>query len=439
MLESEAGDRGEHLEPESDAKLRRRLLVVNDCTGKTHRTAFRCQVLAQALASPQPRQVCEGRPSPMGKHFTAAELDQMHALRANGSTVLEVHARLAAGRRRSRRLGPSVTAVRRAIKGESFKRAARETRGRPRILSTTNLRTAERVRKQLIAKADGEAEVHWDDIIRKSRIPRVHRTTLAKNMNAAGFGIGWRQPRLKPTRGEPDEAERKELCNKMRRLPLRFWLQEVDAFIDCKQWRMPLTVRGKSHAKRLRVRGHLRKKSEGLKKGFTKPDKSKHRQNTGGSAHLCAAIIGGRVRVWHYLPRTWNGATAAALYKNVLAPALKKYRGAKRRYLVLEDNDPTGFKSNIAVAAKQDAGIETLQFPRRSPDLNPCDFSLWEEIENRLAAQAAPRQEPAQGFKARLRKTAMSIPEPVVRKMVQAIKGRAQSIYDHNGGHIPRD
>ena len=123
----------------------------------------------------------------------------------------------------------------------------------------------------------------------------------------------------------------------------------------------------------------------------------------------------------------------------MLAPALKKYRGAKRRYLVLEDNDPTGFKSNIAVAAKQDAGIETLQFPRRSPDLNPCDFSLWEEIENRLAAQAAPRQETAQGFKARLRKTAMSIPEPVVRKMVQAIKGRAQSIYDHNGGHIPRD
>ena len=375
----------------------------------------------------------------MGKHFTLAELDRMQSLRASAATPLEVHGRLTAARRRSRRTGPSLTAVRRALKGKSFKRGAIETRGRRRILSTANLRTAERVRKQLIAKADGEAEVHWDDIIRTSRIPHVHRTTLAKNMNAAGYGIGWRPPRLKPTRGQPDEAERKELCGKMRKLPLRFWLDEVDAFIDCKRWPLPLTVRGKSHLKRLRVRGHLRKKSEGLQKGFTKPDKKKHRMNTGGNAHLCAGIIGGRVRIWHYLPHTWNGRTAAALYKDVVAPALKRHRGVKGRYVVLEDNDPTGFKSGKAVAEKAAAHIETLQFPRYSPDLNPCDFSLWEEVETRMASQAAPRRETATSFKARLRKTAMSIPEPVIRGMLKSIKGRVQSIYDRGGGHIPQD
>ena len=375
----------------------------------------------------------------MGKHFTPGELDRMHSLRASGATPLEVHRRLRAERRRSRRTGPSLTAVRRALKGVSFKRGAIETRGRRRILSTANLRTADRARKQLIAKADGEGEVHWDDIIRKARIPRVHRTTLAKNMQVAGYGIGWRSPRLKPTRGQPDEAERKELCGKMRKFPVRFWQEEVDALIDCKRWPLPLTARGKSHLKRVRVRGHLRKKSEGLKKGFTKPDKNKHRMNTGGNAHLCAGIIGGRVRIWHYLPRAWSGQAAADLYKDVVAPALKRYRGVEGRYLVLEDNDPIGFKSGKALAEKAAADIQTLQFPRYSPDLNPCDFSLWEEVQTRMAAQAAPRRETATGFKARLRQTAMSIPEPVIRSMLKSIKGRAQSIYDHDGGHIPQD
>ena len=161
--------------------------------------------------------------------------------------------------------------------------------------------------------------------------------------------------------------------------------------------------------------------------------------NTGGNAHLCAGIIGGRVRIWHYLPRAWSGQAAADLYKDVVAPALKRYRGVEGRYLVLEDNDPIGFKSGKALAEKAAADIQTLQFPRYSPDLNPCDFSLWEEVQTRMAAQAAPRRETATGFKARLRQTAMSIPEPVIRSMLKSIKGRAQSIYDHDGGHIPQD
>ena len=80
----------------------------------------------------------------------------MHSLRASGSTVLEVHARLTSDRRRARRADPDLRGVRRALKGETFKRAPRETRGRRRILSTANLRAAERARKKLIAKADGE-------------------------------------------------------------------------------------------------------------------------------------------------------------------------------------------------------------------------------------------------------------------------------------------
>ena len=48
-------------------------------------------------------------------------------------------------------------------------------------------------------------------------------------------------------------------------------------------------------------------------------------------------------RIWHYLPKgKWNGAAAAATYRGPIQKALKKHRGVKKRFWLLEDNDPTG-------------------------------------------------------------------------------------------------
>ena len=113
----------------------------------------------------------------------------------------------------------------------------------------------------------------------------------------------------------------------------------------------------------------------------------KHRTNTGGVVSLCAGIISNRVRVWHYLPKTWNGEEAAQLYTKVLYPALKRNRGAKRSYTILEDNDPTGYKSTKGIMAKRACKITTVDFPTYSPDLNPCDFALWQEVEDRMGQQ----------------------------------------------------
>ena len=80
-----------------------------------------------------------------------------------------------------------------------------------------------------------------------------------------------------------------------------------------------------------------------------------------------------------------------------------------------------------------------MEFPKYSPDLNPLDFSLWDEVEGRMAAQKAPARESIEAFKARLRRTAMAIPAAVVRSMLEDIKPRTQSVYDRDGGHIPED
>ena len=113
--------------------------------------------------------------------------------------------------------------------------------------------------------------------------------------------------------------------------------------------------------------------------------------------------------------------------------------GAKRRYTIIEDNDPTGYKSGPAMDAKAELKIQSMELPAYSPDLNPQDFALWNEVERRMAEQGAPPDETADGFKSRLRRTALLIPKSVVTKMLASMKNRVQSIYEQKGGNVARD
>ncbi len=145
------------------------------------------------------------------------------------------------------------------------------------------------------------------------------------------------------------------------------------------------------------------------------------------------------VRIWHYLDGPWNGKRAAEVYSKVVAPALVRAHGKKRRYMILEDNDPTGYKSKEATHAKVDLNIVPIEFPTYSPDLNPCDYALWDEIERRMAEQAAPQRETLDAFKARLRRTALAIPRGVIFNMLGSMVARTQEVYQNDGGHIQRD
>ncbi len=166
----------------------------------------------------------------------------------------------------------------------------------------------DRKRDELIAKVDGEREVTWEEVIRKSRVPKGDVSTAAKRMKEA-FGIKRRPPRMKPSRSDSDEAERKRVCNRLRKLPAKHWTKDVCLFMDNKKLPFPKSVRGKKYVKQSRVRGHLRKRSEGLKKGYAKPDRRKHKANV-GSTNICAGISKGTVRVWHYFDGPWCGDSA---------------------------------------------------------------------------------------------------------------------------------
>ena len=155
---------------------------------------------------------------------------------------------------------------------------------------------------------------------------------------------------------------------------------------------------------------------------------------------MCAGIINNKVKLWRYLPKgRWNGQIAADAYKGPIHGALRRWRGVKRQYKLLEDNDRAGYKSNAAKRMKESLAIKPIEFPRYSPDLNPMDFFLWAEVESRMSKNAPSRLETVAGYKARLRRTALAIPTAAVKKAVEDVKARAQAIWDADGGNVPKD
>ncbi|MBN70118.1 MAG: hypothetical protein CME32_12675 [Gimesia sp.] len=373
----------------------------------------------------------------MGKPLTDVEMDSIQKWKADSLTPIGIHTLLVKERKRRRQEGPDLTTVRRFVKGKTHKRSATETRGRKPSLTKTNLKTMDRTRDKLITKADCEREISWDEVVRKSRVPTVDRTTAANHMKKE-FGVQAMRPRAKLTRNDIDEAERKRICNRLRKLPRSYWTSTIHLTMDNKRWPFPVSLRGKKYLRQTKVRFVLRNKKQGLKKGYTKPDKRKHRTNLGG-VNLVAGIIKGKVRVWHYFDGKWTGEKAAEVYKTVVAPALRRVHGKKRQYTIIEDNDPVGYKSTAGNKAKADLNIVPIEFPTYSPDMNACDYALWDEVERRMSEQVAPKHETREQFKARLRRTAFGIPKDVVLNMLGSMVGRTQCIYEENGGHIPRD
>ena len=234
------------------------------------------------------------------------------------------------------------------------------------------------------------------------------------------------------------QVERKEIAGRWRFYPNDFFATKVDAIIDNKKFKVPMHIRGLKHLRKVRCKGHLRTRAEGKKSFCRKPNQRKNRVNTGGTVSICAGIIGGKLHLWHDVGKKWNGRVAADLYRGPLIKALRKHCGDKDQYLVAEDNDPSGYKTKKAQAAKDELGIKTIEWPRYSPDLNPLDFHVWHEIEEKVIKKLS-KPVSLQEFKKRLRRAAKAMSQDKILKAVHAVKSRAKAVWEAGGGLIERD
>ena len=128
------------------------------------------------------------------------------------------------------------------------------------------------------------------------------------------------------------------------------------------------------------------------------------------------------------------------MYEGPIFKALKRQYPRRTPWNVLEDNDPAGFKASKGVQAKAAVGIKVFPIPRRSPDLNICDYALWLEVNRRMRKQEAnwstARRETRKAYLARLRRTAMRLPADFINRRIENMRTRCLRLKAANGNHF---
>ena len=289
----------------------------------------------------------------------------------------------------------------------------------------------------MIRKADGQYEVTVGMLKRSSRCKASERTILRKLHSRS---IYFRPLRQKPTLTEDDVSARKTFADVYGKKPASWWNTNVNLIIDVKHFRVLPHGSARRHAAQEATRGTYRKKGKGLALGHTKPVlKSKYNPGAPG-VKVLAGVGNGQVLVWEYLDGPWGGAAAAAAYRGPIKKALKRKFPGRKSFVVLEDNDPSGFKSSLGRAAKEESKIRILEIPKRSPCLNVCDYFLWSEVNRRMRQQEqkfpTAKRETRPAYLARMRRTAFALPKDVVSSAVADMKRRCARLAEANGGNI---
>lgn len=329
--------------------------------------------------------------------------------------------------------GRSKNAVRVVLKGRGL-RAPRPP-GRPPSLSPRGVDCAVRVLRRLVRQARGRREVTLAMVRTEAGL-----SASVKTLRAAfhARNIFFRRLRSKPKLTVQDKKARYEFAQAFKDKPVAWWLRHVHLAIDLKTFPVYLNDEGRARAANREIRGAYREPRQGLDEGYVIVNRVLRYNPGTKSVRIAAGMGSGKVRLWHDVGEKWNGEAAAQLYGGPLLHALKRAHPGKRTFRILEDNDPTGFKSRKGEAAKAESGIHVFAIPPRSPDLSVCDYALWKAVTRQMrkteAAFPRGRRESRKAFIARLRRAAMSLPRSFIDKSIGDMRRRCQRCFARRGG-----
>jgi hypothetical protein len=373
-------------------------------------------------------------PALASKHLTTEEqiiVDTM--LRQEGASVNDIWLRLSADRRADKVKPLHISSVYRFAKGLTHKRSAVETRGRKPALSRSDIRDLDKARRKLLRNADSERPITYADISDETGLgEKASLRTQAQRLR--DLGVRFRKPREKVCISAEDAKKRLRTAKSWSKLPKSFWVTKVHAYVDNKSFPMPLNPSQRARYKKTRVTGHLRKPAEGVEKGCTKP-RMRHSFLGVPSVNISAAVCKDRVIMWHAHTRSWNGETAAGMYKGPLLKAMQKTWGEKRKYTIVEDGDRKGNQSSKGLAAKAEVNIRAMTLPPRTPEWMPLDFAIWTAVEKRMLQCEPDFTETKDQYLARLRRCALGLPRAYVGKVIERMRKNIQEVKDAKGYH----
>jgi hypothetical protein len=312
-----------------------------------------------------------------------------------------------------------------------------EKRGRKELLKKAQVNLLVRTTKSMIKNAAAKREITLAMILRRTRVKvseRCARQALQKR------NIRFRRMREKPLLTKADVKDRLRFSQQYRHKTKSWWRSKVHLHIDLKSWKVYPNAKGRALAAQRTVRGAYRGPGDGLGEGYVVVPKTL-KQNTGAKPARIAGGVGkGRCRLWHDVGDKWNGKVAAELYEGPVRASLRRAWPSKRKFLVLEDNDPTGFKSTAGEKAKKAAKINIFSIPKRSPDLSVMDYAVWKKIDTTMRRQEArwksTKRETRAQYLTRLHRTAKNLPSTFVDKAIGNMRERCQRLYKARGHHF---
>ncbi|GFV47599.1 transposable element Tcb2 transposase [Trichonephila clavipes] len=153
---------------------------------------------------------------------------------------------------------------------------------------------------------------------------------------------------------------------------------------------------------------------------------------------------GGGILVWagislggHTDLHVLHGGTVTGLrYRDeILDPYVRPYAAAIGNDFILMDDNARPHRAGIVEEYLEDHGLERMEWPARSPDLNPIEH-LWDYLGKEVAALNPPPRS-LHELKQGLLCVWSSLPIPVTDNLINSMGNRCRQCIQVRGGHIP--
>ena len=156
-----------------------------------------------------------------------------------------------------------------------------------------------------------------------------------------------------------------------------------------------------------------------------------HDRYGGGSVMVWGGIsLSGRTDL-HVFRR--GGVTAAVYRDDILHPLVRPYAGAVGENFILMDDNAPPHRAHIVRDYLEQESIQRMDWPARSPDLNPIEH-VWDMLQVGLSAQEhAPSTLEELGND--LVQQWNRIPQDSISHLIQSFPRRCQAVLDARGGH----